>query len=122
MADVIQVTLCWSLQPRQVHEQTLSLPEGSTVEAVVDAGLHQLALSPNAAFSPTQLAQLKFLTPGIWGRKAEWQTPVREGDRVELYRALKVDPKVARRQRFKRQGKGRTGLFANRKRGAAAGY
>ena len=36
MADVIQVTLCWSLQPRQVHEQTLSLPEGSTLEAVVD--------------------------------------------------------------------------------------
>ena len=37
-------------------------------------------------------------------------------------KALQVDPKVARRQRFKRQGKGRTGLFANRKSGSAAGY
>ena len=41
---------------------------------------------------------------------------------IELYRPLKVDPKVARRQRFKRQGKGRTGLFAKRKSGSAAGY
>jgi putative ubiquitin-RnfH superfamily antitoxin RatB of RatAB toxin-antitoxin module len=122
MADVIQVTLCWSLQPRQVHEQALNVPAGSTVEAVVDAGVQQLAQASDAALSPTQLAQLKFLTPGIWGRKAEWHALVSEGDRVELYRPLKVDPKVARRQRFKRQGKGRTGLFANRKRGAAAGY
>jgi putative ubiquitin-RnfH superfamily antitoxin RatB of RatAB toxin-antitoxin module len=122
MADVIRVTLCWSLQPRQVHEQTLSVPAGSTVEAVVDAGMRQLEQAPDAPVSPVQQAQLKFLTPGIWGRKAEWHVLVSEGDRVELYRALKVDPKVARRQRFKRQGKGRTGLFANRKRGAAAGY
>ena len=47
---------------------------------------------------------------------------VQAGDRIELYRPLKVDPKVARRQRFKRQGKGRTGLFANRKSGSTAGY
>jgi putative ubiquitin-RnfH superfamily antitoxin RatB of RatAB toxin-antitoxin module len=47
---------------------------------------------------------------------------VQADDRIELYRPLKVDPKVARRQRFKRQGKGRTGLFANRKSGSAAGY
>jgi putative ubiquitin-RnfH superfamily antitoxin RatB of RatAB toxin-antitoxin module len=122
MADVIQVTLCWSQQPRQVHENLLTVPAGSTVEAVVDAGVQQLTQVPDAALSPSQLAQLKFLTPGIWGRKADWHDLVNEGDRLELYRPLKVDPKVARRQRFKRQGKGRTGLFANRKRGAAAGY
>ena len=119
---LIQVTFCWSLQPRQVHEQTLSVPAGSTVETVVDAGIQQFEQTLQSAVSPAQLAQLKFLAPGIWGRKAEWHAPVSDGDRVELYRALKVDPKVARRQRFKRQGKGRTGLFANRKRGAAAGY
>ena len=118
----VLVTLCWSLLPRQVHEQTLRVPAGCSLEAAVDAALQQLAHMPGAAFSPAQLAKLKFLVPGIWGRKAEWHTPVHEGDRVELYRPLQVDPKVARRQRFKRQGKGRTGLFANRKRGAAAGY
>ena len=123
MADApLVVTLCWSLQPRQVHELSLSVPMGSTVEAVLDAALMQLAQAPDSPVSAAQWGQLKFLTPGIWGRKSEWHNLVSQGDRVELYRALKVDPKVARRQRFKRQGKGRTGLFANRKRGAAAGY
>ena len=115
----IQVTLCWSLKPRQVHEHQLSVPANSTVETVVDAVIQQ---APNSGMSSTQWSRLKFLVPGIWGRKAEWHAPLREGDRIELYRPLKVDPKVARRQRFKGQGKGRTGLFANRKRGAAAGY
>ena len=119
--SLIQVTLCWSLQPRRVWEHHVTVPEGSTVEAVVDAGI-VLCQQADPTVSPTDLAKLQFLQPGIWGRKAEWHTTVREGDRVELYRPLKVDPKVARRQRFKRQGKGRTGLFANRKRGAAAGY
>ena len=91
------------------------------VEAVVDAGL-QLLRASGVAISATDQAKVKFLQAGIWGRLADWQTPVRAGDRVELYRALQVDPKVARRQRFKRQGKGRTGLFANRKRGPAAEY
>jgi len=117
----ISVTLCWSLQSRQVHELSLAVPEGSTVASVVDAALGLLQQSAPPV-SVTDLGKLPFLAPGIWGRKADWQAPVREGDRVELYRPLKVDPKVARRQRFKRQGKGRTGLFANRKRGAAAGY
>lgn len=119
--SAIRVVLCWSPHARQVHEQHVSVPEGSTVEAVVDAGL-QLLRASGVAISATDQAKVKFLQAGIWGRLADWQTPVRAGDRVELYRALQVDPKVARRQRFKRQGKGRTGLFANRKRGPAAGY
>lgn len=122
---LIEVSLCWSLQPRQVDELTLRVPEGSTLEAVVDAGIAlclQAATPQTRAALTAQLGRLKFMEPGIWGRKTRWATPVRPGDRIELYRPLKVDPKVARRQRFKRQGKGRTGLFANRKRGSAAGY
>ena len=68
------------------------------------------------------LSSRKFQQPGIWGRKVQWTQLVIADDRIELYRPLKVDPKVARRQRFKRQGKGRTGLFAKRKSGSAAGY
>jgi sulfur carrier protein len=47
---------------------------------------------------------------------------LKDGDRLEIYRPLLVDPKLARKQRFKRQGKGRTGLFARRRVGAVAGY
>lgn len=115
---MVEVTLCWSLQPRQVHEHTLSVQAGSTVQTVLD----QFITAQAHVLSATESAQLKFMQPGIWGRKVVWTDLVHPGDRVELYRPLNVDPKVARRQRFKRQGKGRTGLFANRKSGSAAGY
>ena len=117
----IHVVLCWSLGPRHVQEQSLQVPEGSTVQAVLDQGL-ALWLQSQGAVTDVALSSLKFQQPGIWGRKVPWTHGVQAGDRIELYRALKVDPKVARRQRFKRQGKGRTGLFANRKSGSAAGY
>jgi putative ubiquitin-RnfH superfamily antitoxin RatB of RatAB toxin-antitoxin module len=117
----IEVMLCWSLGPRHVQEQSLQVPEGSTVQAVLDQGL-ALWLESQGAVADVALSSLKFQQPGIWGRKVPWTHGVQAGDRIELYRALKVDPKVARRQRFKRQGKGRTGLFANRKSGSAAGY
>jgi putative ubiquitin-RnfH superfamily antitoxin RatB of RatAB toxin-antitoxin module len=117
----IQVTLCWSLGPRHVQELSLQVPEGSTIKAVLDLAMAQWLQSQTSA-DARSVSTLQFLQAGIWGRKAPWTQSVKEGDRVELYRPLKVDPKVARRQRFKRQGKGRTGLFANRKSGSAAGY
>jgi putative ubiquitin-RnfH superfamily antitoxin RatB of RatAB toxin-antitoxin module len=47
---------------------------------------------------------------------------LRDQDRVEIYRGLRVDPKVARRERFNRQGAKRAGLFAKTRAGAKAGY
>jgi len=37
----------------------------------------------------------------VWGKLREPGDPLREGDRVEVYRPLKVDPKEARRQRYR---------------------
>ena len=59
---------------------------------------------------------------GIWGRKAAPSQVLRERDRVELARPLLVDPKVARRERFRRQGSRAAGLFASRRPGAKPGY
>ena len=118
---MFEVTLCWSLGPRHVQEQSLQVAAGSTVQAVLDQGLAQW-LRSQGADADASLSSLKFQQPGIWGHKVAWTHGVQAGDRIELYRPLQVDPKVARRQRFKRQGKGRTGLFANRKSGSAAGY
>ena len=42
---------------------------------------------------------------GIWGRACVPGTVLREGDRLEIYRPLKVDPKEARRQRYRQQPK-----------------
>jgi sulfur carrier protein len=47
---------------------------------------------------------------------------LQDGDRLEWLRPLQVDPKVARRERFKRQGAKTAGLFAQRRQGAKAGY
>jgi putative ubiquitin-RnfH superfamily antitoxin RatB of RatAB toxin-antitoxin module len=114
----ITVTLCWSCVARQVHEHVLPVPKGSTVQEALDV----LLSAGVPGLTAVDLAKLPFMQPGIWGHKVAWHAQVSDGDRIELYRGLQVDPKVARRQRFKRQGKGRTGLFANRKSGVAAGY
>ncbi len=36
---------------------------------------------------------------GVFGRKVPGSTPVNEGDRVEIYRPLRADPKEVRRRR-----------------------
>jgi hypothetical protein len=42
---------------------------------------------------------------GIFGEIAGLQDPVRDGDRVEIYRPLLADPKEARRRRAERRAK-----------------
>ena len=119
--QLVTVSLCWSLAPRHVQEILLQVPAGTTVQDVLARGVTQ-CLQGQLASDPTSLSSLQFQQPGIWGKKVPWTQVVQADDRIALYRPRKVDPKVARRQRFKRQGKGRTGLFANRKSGSAAGY
>ena len=117
----LHITLCWSLEPRHVHEMSLQVTKGSTLQDVLEQGV-ALCLHAKGSSDSASLSSLQCQQPGIWGKKVPWTQVVQAGDRIELYRPLKVDPKAARRQRFKRQGKGRTGLFANRKSGSAAGY
>ena len=38
-------------------------------------------------------------TVGVWGRACALDAPLREGDRVEIYRPLAMDPNEARRLR-----------------------
>jgi putative ubiquitin-RnfH superfamily antitoxin RatB of RatAB toxin-antitoxin module len=102
-----RVTVCHSPGPRQVREQVLDLADGATV---ADA-LRCCGLSP---------AEGEIV--GIWGRRAADAQVLRDGDRVELVRPLQVDPKVARRERFRRQGSRAAGLFSGRRPGAKPGY
>ncbi len=41
---------------------------------------------------------------GIWGRRALLNTPLNDGDRIELYRELVADAKSARLKRASEQG------------------
>lgn len=117
MADTLTVTFCFSATPRSVCELVLRLPTGAVLSETVALAVQQ-ANWPQE-WTATQCLRL---SPGIWGRKASWVTVLQDGDRVELCRDLRVDPKVARRERFSKQGARRAGLFANKRPGAAAGY
>jgi putative ubiquitin-RnfH superfamily antitoxin RatB of RatAB toxin-antitoxin module len=109
----MQITLIYSPAPREVFEQTVSVSEGATAADVVlasDLGVRYPDLDWRA------------LPAGVWGRTSTWEHALKDQDRVELCRPLKIDPKVARRERFKGQGARGTGLFANRRTGGKAGY
>jgi len=105
-ARLMSVEVVFSAQAGQAQEWSLRLPPGACVRDALRAV--DLADSPCAA--------------GIWGRRAEADQPLQDGDRVELYRPLLVDPKVARRERFARQGARGAGLFSRQRPGGKAGY
>jgi uncharacterized protein len=90
----VEVVFCPA--PGQVDAVSLDMPAGATLaDALRDSGLlqrHAIGLE-QAAF-------------GIWGKRRAADTVLRERDRVELYRALQVDPKEARRLRYKRHRTG----------------
>lgn len=100
------VTLVLSLAPRSLVETILELPVGATV---ADALAHARSRLPEPALGP-------LLEWSVWGRRALPAQVLQEGDRLEGTRALRVDPKVARRERFTRQGARGAGLFSKRQR------
>lgn len=70
---------------------SLSLPPGATLrDAVAASGLldREVDLDKQAF--------------GIFGKRVGVDHPLAEGDRVEIYRPLRIDPKEARRKRARR--------------------
>lgn len=107
----MNITLVYAPAPRTVHELSLIVPPGCSLQEALERS-GWLDRFPETCSLPT----------GIWNRKAPRETLLREGDRLELYRELRVDPKVARRERFVGQGARGAGLFAKRRPGSKAGY
>jgi putative ubiquitin-RnfH superfamily antitoxin RatB of RatAB toxin-antitoxin module len=109
----MKIVLVYSPAPREVREWVLVLPPGSTVAQALEHSGIFLAFPELAASRPVL---------GIWGRKTSLKQVLQEEDRLEAYRPLRVDPKVARRERFTSQGVNKSGLFARKRAGAKAGY
>lgn len=77
-------------KPEEQAIVTLAMPEGATVEAAIKAsGLLD-------RFPEIDASELK---AGIFGEACKLDQPVKEADRIEIYRPLIHDPKDARRQR-----------------------
>ena len=90
----MRVQVSFSPAPRQVDQVDLDLPEGSTVAD---------ALRASGLLERHGLPMDESLTVGVWTKLRPLDSLLREADRVEIYRGLKVDPKEARRQRYRKQ-------------------
>lgn len=95
-----RVTVCWSPAAGDVQEKVLDLALGATLADALAAAGVSLATGPIAEGDA-----------GIWGQRAALDTVLKDGDRAEAWRPLRVDPNTARRERFALQGKRGTGLF-----------
>lgn len=84
----IAVEVAFALPERQALLEVL-LPAGASVADAIEAsGIRD-------EFPEVSLDELE---AGVWGRVVTRATLLKPGDRVELYRALEIDPKEARRQ------------------------
>lgn len=94
----VRIEVVYSPAPRTVDLRELELPEGATVaEAIAISGLRERHAELLSALPPC----------GVWGRVCRVDRVLQDGDRVELYRPLPVDPKDARRQRGREQKQAR---------------
>ncbi len=74
----------------EVRQIGLKLPQGATVrDALVRSGW-----CPQAAHGDDPSLKV-----GVWGKLKPLDQPLRDRDRVEVYRPLMIDPKEARRRR-----------------------
>lgn len=112
----------WALDDAQDASACVSTVQAADPGGVIGPFLGRLSLlrlqCADAAGDVTALAW----SFGIWSRVRPLDAPLADGDRVEVYRALVADPKVARRERFAQQGSRAAGLFARRRPGSKAGY
>ena len=76
------------LSPFTVH---FLLSEAPTVGlALIQAGIAQSPEDPSLARKGCF---------GVFGKRKDWDSPIYEGDRLELYSPLLVDPKAVRRKK-----------------------
>lgn len=87
------VTVAYSPRPGEVDEIALVVEEGATL---LDA------LRTSGMLERHPAIDLAVQKVGIWGRVLPPDTRLRERDRVEVYRPLTVDPKEARRLRYRK--------------------
>lgn len=125
MTIELEVALC--LAPRQVLVWQQTLPAGASLQDAVAIATAQW--QQHASSLPKQVIEATLAGPaladwqwGVWGRVLPPEHVLVSGDRIEAYRPLLVDPKVARRERFAKQGARGAGLFSKKRDNAKPGY
>ena len=91
MADrTITVEVVYAATGSCIRRHRVRLREGSTVICAIESCALELSLPPGAV-DPARL--------GIFGRKVAPDQLLHDGDRIEVYRPLVLDPMEARRRR-----------------------
>lgn len=85
--EPLSIEVVFALRDRQ-ELVTLQLADGATVADAIEQS------SLPSVFPEWNLGECAV---GIWGQPAERSQPLRQGDRVEIYRPLTIDPREARR-------------------------
>lgn len=88
-AETIQVEVAYA-RPGEQAILTLAVPAGTKAEEAI------LASGILARFPEIDLPNARL---GLFSRPVAYDEPLRDGDRVEIYRPLQADPKQVRRQR-----------------------
>jgi putative ubiquitin-RnfH superfamily antitoxin RatB of RatAB toxin-antitoxin module len=89
-AEALDIEVVYCPGPGLVDLVSLRLPSGATVsDALAASGIAERHGLPADG-----------LRLGVWCKPREAHSVLRHLDRVEIYRALTVDPKEARRQRY----------------------
>ena len=89
-AAPVHVAVAWSARPGEAREIGVELPGGA---CVLDA------IRASGATVGVDAVDVSTQAIGIWGRSVGLDAKLSEGDRVEIYRPLRMDPKEARRRR-----------------------
>lgn len=90
MTDSMTIEVAYALPERQ-RICAVTVPEGTTAsEAIVLSGIEEEFDELNLADGPKL---------GIFGKAIKGDQVLKPGERVEIYRALKIDPKEVRKRR-----------------------
>jgi len=90
MTDSMTIEVAYALPDRQ-RICAVTVPEGTTAsEAIVLSGIEDEFDELNLADGPKL---------GIFGKAIKGDQVLKPGERVEIYRALKIDPKEVRKRR-----------------------
>ena len=114
---MLAVAVSFSPKPRTVQQLDMQVEPGSSVKDLLQILVTQVDWQFAAAAGLDGKLKLS-----IWNRQAKLDDVLRDGDHVSLCRGLLVDPMVARRTRFQKQGARTAGLFSKRRPGAKPGY
>lgn len=86
-----KIEVIYISQSGEIFQQQLDYWDGITVNDVIrDSGLMQ------------KYPEIKEIRVGVFAKEVSLDTPLKSGDRVEIYRPLLIDPKDIRRQRAKK--------------------